>query len=90
MEQTQDGFSLITELQNITKIAAGHQNAALDHDGNMYTWSQGKPITKFQGHLQDICIGAMEKGIARGYDNQLYEWGISGFTKINKRAQMVF
>jgi len=41
MESNEDGFSLNSELQNITKIAAGIVNGAIDHQGALFTWYSG-------------------------------------------------
>lgn len=69
-------------MKNISAIAAGKVNAALDCDKNLYTWypqalssSSAKINKENHGSLTDICIGNGEVGLARDRNDNLYEWG---------------
>lgn len=88
-----DGFVIVPDLKNISQIAAGKVNGAIDCDGNLYTWKPQDPTahkTK-HGSLVGICIGNGDTGLVRDRNDNLYQWGSSqsSFTKIQKKASHI-
>ena len=73
-------------------MAAGQTNAAVDANGDLFTWQPHLPSSMqhvAHGSLDDICIGGGLSGLCRDKESKLYEWRLGSIQRIKKKAALI-